>query len=303
MPKRKLDDDGALVVDDNEPCTDWSFVLNNYTAEDLVLWERLFEEVSWGLVTKEVAPTTGTPHLQGRVVFRRGYRFSQLVKLGWADDWGKTKCKQDSLYMLKRDSIIFLDKKKNQGKRSDLQRCIDRAVEGASLRQLYTEFGPTMVRYRQGIEAAKSAVVERERLGSFRLVDFPNWEPVEDWSKSVVLSGPPGAGKTEWALAHFNNPMLVSERDQLLEYQPDEHDGIVFDDVDFTQDTREFNITLADQTMPRGVRCRYRTVTIPKGTKKFFVGNTPTLMIDDAAVARRVRHLTVVDRSHILCEK
>ena len=298
--KRKRGDEEC---DPNAACQDWCFTLNNYDEADLALWTRLFEEVRHGLITKEIAPTTGTPHLQGRVVFKRGYRFSQLQKQGWADDWSMTKCKQDSLYMLKKDSVIFLDKKPNQGKRSDLQLCIDAAAGGASRKELYTQFGPTMVRYRNGIEEAKTALLEHEPLGSYTLADYPAWEPITDWSRSVVLAGPPGVGKTEWALAHFKNPLLVSERDQLLDYVPGEHDGLIFDDIDFTTDPREFNISLADITMPRGIRCRYRTVTIPKRTKKIFVGNGPTLLVEDQAVARRVRCLWVHDRDTSVCEK
>lgn len=300
MPKRKSYD--VRDSDPNSPCDDWCFTLNNYTEDDLKLWERIFEDVRHGLVTKEIAPTTGTPHLQGRVVFKRGYRFSQLQKQGWADDWGKTKCQQDSLYMIKKDSVIFLDKKPNQGKRSDLEKCVERAAAGATQRDLYQEFPGTMVRYAKGIMEAKKALMEPVNPGSYGLKDFPNWEAFEDWSKTYVLCGPPNTGKTEFALAHFKNPLPVSELDQLLDFDPDVHDGIVFDDMSIPKDknTRNMQISLTDITMPRGVNCRYRTVTIPPGTKKIFTCNSWCLDVDDGAIKRRIHQVLAIDRDQPL---
>lgn len=295
MPKRKRDDGP-----DNEPCKDWCFTVNNYTDEDLKLWERIAEDVTSCLITKEIAPTTGTPHLQGRVVFKRGYRFKQLQKQGWAHDWGKTKCQQDSLYMLKKDSVIFIDKKKNQGKRSDLDLAIERAAGGASLRQMYTEHPATMVRYGRHIMEAAKVLKEPEAVGNFKMEDFPNWEPITDWSKTHVLCGAAGIGKTEWACAHFANPLLVTELDQLLEFDENEHDGIVFDDIDFKatkqNNTRQLQISLTDQTMPRAIRCRYRSPVIPKHTKKIFTCNDWCLDVEDAAIKRRIQQHIAINR-------
>lgn len=298
--KRKYESDSDDEYVSNSPCTDWCFTLNNYTEEDLELWERLFEDVRWGLVTKEIAPTTGTPHLQGRVVFKRGYRFSQLQKQGWAHDWQKTKCKQDCLYMLKKGSVIFLDKKKGQGKRSDLCECVDKAAAGATMMELYQAHPGTMVRYSRGIREAAAALRPPERVGNFALTDFI-WTPYEDWSRCLLLCGPPDIGKTEWAAAHFSNPLLVSQLDQLLDYDKDRHDGIIFDDIDFRStdkvNNRTLQICLTDNSMPRGIPgVRYRTPVIPKGTKKIFTCNTWCLDIEDGAIARRVRQVIAMDR-------
>jgi len=295
--KRKTYDDQD---DPNSPCDDWSFTLNNYTDEDLAMWERIFEEVRHGLITKEIAPNTGTPHLQGRVVFRRGYRFSQLQKQGWADSWGKTACRQDSLYMIKKDSVIFLDKKPNQGKRSDLDKCVAAAAGGATQKQLFQEFPATMVRYGKGIREAAAALAPDEPLANYTLADFPQWEPITDWSKSIVIMGPPQSGKTEWAAAHFKNPCLVSDLDCLLNFDKDRHDGIIFDDMNFMeikgQDVRSLQINVTDQTMPRAIRCRYRSPIIPKGTKKIFTCNSWCLDVGDGAILRRIRRAIVIDR-------
>ncbi len=298
--KRKYNE----VDDPKAPCDDWCFTLNNYDDDDLKMWERIFEDVRHGLVTKEIAPTTGTPHLQGRVVFKRGYRFSQLQKQGWADDWGKTKCQQDSLYMIKKNSVIFLDKKPNQGKRSDLDACIAMAAAGATQKELYTAHPGTMVRYSKGIREAALALADDEPVGNYTLADYPNWGPIKDWGKSVVLCGGAGIGKTEFAAAHFKNPLLVTEIDQLLDFDKDRHDGIVFDDIDFkatkVNDTRSLQICLTDNTMPRAIRCRYRSPVIPKGTKKIFTCNSWCLDVDDPAIKRRVCQIIAEDRETTL---
>lgn len=293
--KRKFAEDKTA----NDPEKDWSFTLNNPTEEDVALWRRIFEEVSYGLVTREVG-AQGTTHLQGRVVFRRSYRFTQLIKQEWADHWEMTKCRQDSLYCLKKGSEIIVDKPQKQGQRSDLVQAVERAVAGATMKELYQEFPGTMVRYNRGIMEAKAALVDPEPVGEYKLSDFPTWGVIEDWSKSVVLCGGPGIGKTEFAAAHFKNPLLVTEIDQLLDFDKDVHDGIIFDDIDFKStkhvDNRSLQINLTDTKMSRAIRCRYRSPIIPKGTKKIFTCNTWCVNVDDGAIGRRINQVLAIDR-------
>jgi len=290
----------------NEGERDWSFTLNNYTEADCKMWERLAEESAMCFISKEIAPTTGTPHLQGRIVFRRNYRFTQWKKQEWADHFEWTKARSDICYMIKKDSVIFIDKKKNQGKRSDLQDCIDSAAGGASKRKLFTDFGPTMVRYGRGIAEATKALKAPEPLANYTLADFPNWTPITDFTKSPIICGGAGLGKTEFALAHFKNALLVSEIDQLLDFDPDEHDGIVFDDMDFTDSGPKMNqgrsqqIAVTDNAMPRAVRCRYRSPVIPRGTKKIFTCNNWCVDVDDPAIARRIQQVLAFNRSQNL---
>jgi len=293
--KRKFADE----KDPNAPEKDWSFTLNNCTEADETLWKRIFEEVSYGLVTREVGKE-GTVHLQGRVVFRRSYRFSQLIKQDWADHWEMTRCRQDSLYCLKRDSVIIVDKPQKQGARSDLVQAVERAAHGATMKELYQEYPGTMVRYHKGIMEAKLHLMEPERVGEFSLTDFPNWEPIVDWMLAIVLMGPPGIGKTEWAAAHFKNPLLVRELDQLLDFDKDLHDGIIFDDIDFKStkviNNRSLQINLTDNKMPSAIRCRYRSPVIPKGTKKIFTCNDWCVNWEDGAIGRRIKRVIAVDR-------
>jgi len=247
-------------------------------------------------ISKEVCPDTKRDHLQCKVTWRIGKRWAQMKKIMGRVHFEESVSKCFG-YCAKLDEVLLLEHDgRRQGQRSDLQACITAAAAGASTRELFTDFGPTMVRYHAGIERAKTALKEHEQLASFTLADFQSWTAVDDWSKSIVLCGPSGVGKTEWAMAHFKNPLLCTELDQLLEFDAQEHDGIVFDDMDFTSLSRNMQISLVDQTMPRAIRCRYRSPVIPRGTKKIFTCNTWCVDVEDAAIARRIRQVIAKSR-------
>lgn len=93
--------------------------------------------------------------------------------------------------------------------------------------------------------------------------------------KSIFLHGPSGVGKTHYACAHFQNPLLVSDIDQLKEFNAGIHDGIVFDDMSFHHIPPEKVIHLVDRDFPREIRCRHTNASIPAGTKKIFTHNSP----------------------------
>lgn len=116
--------------------------------------------------------------------------------------------------------------------------------------------------------------------------------PVEfdhaDWQHSVVVIGNAGIGKTEWALAHFERPLLVNHVDKLKSYHPDVYDGIVFDDIGFTHWPVEAQIHITDWTQDRDIHCRFFNGVIPKHTKKIFCCNWERFPFtrDDAVMDR-----------------
>jgi len=62
----------------------WCFTIPNYTDEVLLHLQLLFEgdpRFAYAVVGREVAPTTGTPHLQGYVRLRSRIRFASLRAL------------------------------------------------------------------------------------------------------------------------------------------------------------------------------------------------------------------------------
>lgn len=90
---------------------------------------------------------------------------------------------------------------------------------------------------------------------------------------SVVLAGMSGAGKTAYALAHFERPLFVRHIDQLKTFQCDLYDGIVFDDMSFSHWPAESCIHLFDVEYDSHVNCRYATGFIPAGTRRIFTTN------------------------------
>lgn len=58
-------------------------------------------------------------------------------------------------------------------------------------------------------------------------------EPLQIDIQNLVVTGPTGIGKTQFALAHFASPLRVTNLVQLKMFNQDIHDGIVFDDMQF----------------------------------------------------------------------
>ena len=97
---------------------------------------------------------------------------------------------------------------------------------------------------------------------------------------AIVLQGASHIGKTHFALAHFEYPLLVSELDDLKDISL-RTDGIVFDQMCFTHpwDRKELNLTadkmirLLDMEVSRAIGARYQNVRIPKGMPRIFTTN------------------------------
>ena len=94
------------------PAKYWCFTLNNYTDfEYQQLCARCSEmsNIDWAIIAKEIAPTTGTPHLQGAIAYKRKSRPSGM-KVSPRIKWMKTVSnKQDQIrYCLKEDKDPYV---------------------------------------------------------------------------------------------------------------------------------------------------------------------------------------------------
>lgn len=112
----------------------------------------------------------------------------------------------------------------------------------------------------------------------YKISDFNR--PVLDWSESsiskrasYVLVGPPGMGKTFYALANFERPLFVNHLDDLSKFNPANHDGIVFDEISVRKWPVGSIKSILDRELPRSIHIRYKTAFIPAGVKKIFCVN------------------------------
>ncbi len=110
----------------------------------------------------------------------------------------------------------------------------------------------------------------------------------------MILWGESQIGKTQFALAHFKTPLMISHMDRLTTFDPRVHDGIVFDDMSFTHLHQEAQIHLVDINNTRDIHVRYLCAHIPRKTKKIFTTNKDQGRIFDTdypAIANRLQIL------------
>lgn len=113
-----------------------------------------------------------------------------------------------------------------------------------------------------------------------------NWD--DSHRKSLIIQGPPGCGKTNWAKIHALKPALfVSHLDRLKDFKVGVHRSIIFDDLDFHHLPRTSQIHLVDRENPRDIHIRYCVAHIPAGVQKIFTCNHEPFTRDDA-IRRRV---------------
>lgn len=91
--------------------------------------------------------------------------------------------------------------------------------------------------------------------------------------KVLYVFGTSGTGKTRWAISQFISPLLVSHMEDLKSFWPDMHDGLIFDDMDFTNLSGSQSIHLLDWDFPRTLNVKHGSVTIPAHTRRIFTSN------------------------------
>lgn len=275
----------------------WDFTINNYSSDDEELLKVWTSEVSRMVVSREVSKT-GTPHLQGRVTFKRAYRGTGLKKLHDDAHWEPTECQQDSLYCMKKESDVFINvDNRQQGRRTDLEDVAEMIKNGSSVSEVAKAYPGQYIKYYRGIQELHKIFVTDvhkarhdlasccERLGVAPLM----------WHGGVteVIVGPPGCGKTQYALAHFENPLFVRHKQNLGNFVPGVHDGIVFDDMSFKHWPEDAQKHVTDWDEPSDIEIKYSVARIPCNTRKVMTCNEICVNLDNLAIRRRV-HVTEV---------
>jgi len=281
MPRNKL------AIDYVPPSRDHCWTLNNYTDEEVEHIKQV--ECRYLVFGKEIAPTTGTPHLQGYIYLHQPQSLMQLKALlgprvSFKDAYGNVL--QNTNYTCKDEDIWKKGKAPKQGKRNDFGAVRD-CIRKTNLNdhELLKHHPGCVGRYPKFIEHCRE--VYHPYLVTAQYKDFN--KPFFTDFKTMVFVGPPRIGKTQFALAHFERPFFCTHLDQLPKFKPDFHDGMVFDDVDFSLIPRSQQIFITDWDQPRAIHIRYKVTEIPACTRKIFCCNPQAYPFkDDEAINERV---------------
>lgn len=112
----------------------------------------------------------------------------------------------------------------------------------------------------------------RQTPPSFQLENFLPVVMPADWH-SLLLTGPTGIGKTQFARALLPKAPVIRHVDQLR--TADLSNGIIFDDFDVSHWPVTSIIHLLDWDEASGIHCRYTHVLVPAHTQKIFTHNKP----------------------------
>lgn len=267
----------------------WCFTLNNYTENDEAIiqaWEKSY------LVYGRESPEGGTPHLQGFITFTRAYRLPALKKMCPRAHWEPAKTSDAANYCMKDGDFYLEDNRKKKGRGgAKLEELCKFITDGGTVNEAWAQFSDTMVKHYKGIELLAAKTKPKTQACAYATDSFRmKHHEFTDGKYSVIFQGEPGTGKTQFALSHFNHALCVTHMDDLRQFDPEVHDGIVFDDMDFNHLPRSTQIFLADADIARTIHCRYENAVIPPKTKKIFTTNLESLCFscDDGAIKRRL---------------
>lgn len=177
----------------SQPSRSWVFTLAQPRKQERTFLKSI--DCARIVVGLEVAPSTGTLHLQGFITFLRAYRLTQLKKLLPRAHWERAKCADAANYCLKER--IWLNKdNRSPGQRKDIEEAY-RALETGTPRREFLSTRPSFAAVRLYTTLAADYAVPRD------------FKPTVIW-----LWGPTGSGKSHTACSLCDDYCVVSLRDR-----------------------------------------------------------------------------------------
>jgi len=193
--------------------TRWCFTLNNWVPDN----EDTLKTVPFKyLVYGKEKGESGTPHLQGFIIFDKPKRLSACVKIVQAH-WSIAKgtSEQASDYCKKDGDFFESGTPPTPGKRTDLQGVSDMIKEGKSIQEIASEHPETFIKFGRGIRDLKLTLDTKYTPEGLRGVWY--------W-------GPPGTGKSRKAREENPDAYLKSQSKWFDGYNGE--DVIILDDMD-----------------------------------------------------------------------
>lgn len=172
----------------------FEFTHNNYTQEDI---DRILKwDCKYVVIGKEIAPTTGTPHLQGYVEFKNSVLWKTVTNkknknYGFIDKWCKPSEQRCPITYCKKDGD-FLEKgePKHQGERNDLKVYRDSIMSGESVDNILLDNPYIYHTYGRTLSKIEDLRLRRQ----YRT----------EMTKGIWYWGPTGVGKSHKAYENFH---------------------------------------------------------------------------------------------------
>ena len=219
----------------NPKHTNWIFTLNNYSEEDPQrILDTIEDNVKYVLFGKEVAPTTGTPHLQGLIVFRSKVRrrtVQETIKPGVLMHVEIMRSLKGSIVYNRKDGDWFeagerpvSQEEKGMKEKERYKRAWDLARSG-DLDGLIEEHPDIAMRHYSTIKRIRTDAMHKRKLDTLNPeVDFMHWY----W-------GPAGTGKSRKAREENPDAYLKDTNKWWCGYV--DQDVVIVEDVDLHSKT------------------------------------------------------------------
>lgn len=162
----------------------FSFTINNWTESQLVNCLNILDEAVYSIIGFEVAPTTGTQHIQGYVYFKNARGIKAIRKaLQCHVEISRGTAEQNRTYCMKEGDYNEFGIMPKQGKRNDLVAFKDAIIDGESERVLIDEYTECFAKYDRFWQRCRNIVLKEKA----ETMEAP---------EVIVLIGEPGVGKT-----------------------------------------------------------------------------------------------------------
>lgn len=214
----------------------YSFTLNNYTSDQVASLKEL--KYKYVILGDELGES-GTPHIQGYIVFSSPISFSSIKKkIPKAHiEVSKGNAEQNREYCSKQ-KVLFEDGEIPQkaGKRTDIDHVRDVLQETPSMREV-----TLVAQSYQAVKIAEQYLKYHERKR--------NWKPTVKW-----YYGDTGTGKSHTAFEECDDPYVCADTNKWWEGY-DAHEHVIIDD--FRKDFIKFHdlLKLIDK-YPYRVECK-----------------------------------------------
>jgi len=228
-----------------------AFTHSNYTEENWANYIAYIEKnCVFGVLAREIAPTTGTPHIQGFFNLRTQRKFSTLKNMFGTAHFEKAKASDEKnlAYCTKSDCKAYVfGEPQFAGKRNDLDEVKTAIKVGKTKFQLMEEFSETYSAHHKFIDeytqAFKNDSLEKEIIEIFRpwqqLLINELEKPADDRHILWIHDPEGGIGKTRlarWLVDHKNAFYTNGGRSIDITYSYNHQPIVIFDYVRESQD-------------------------------------------------------------------